>query len=454
MSESRSLTSKLLGTVVTRFLMLVLGAATGIVVSRALLPEGRGAYYVLVTVATTAVALGHLSVEQAQVFAWSKMTDPRRLAGDVVVVGLILGGLVAGLAWLIVGPLAVVRVPAEVRPWLPVALAAIPVNIITLYLNGLLVLDGKVGRVNVGQVFAGVLQCAGLVGLALAHRLSPGLVILLWFVNTVLPLVIIFPAMPARLAAVSWDRIKLLLHTGVRYHLGLVATFLLWRIDVFLLNSRVSTADVGLYSLAVTLAELTSLIPSAVAQVTLRRQVDLSMEESSAFTARVVRLNLILSLAGFLGIATVGRYVIPFLYGSAFSGSVAPLIALGPGVVAVATARAVGGYLIRLNRPLVGSVINSGALVLNVALNIALIPSFGIVGASLASSIAYAAQAGANCYWLKRSAGLNWSDYAPRLSEISAFVQQVVSRRPGVQPSTASNVETSLPDPLVGAGRR
>jgi O-antigen/teichoic acid export membrane protein len=108
-----------------------------------------------------------------------------------------------------------------------------------------------------------------------------------------------------------------------------------------------------------------------------------------------------------------GRLVVPLAYGSDYVGSIAPLLALLPGVVAVGLTRPITAILVRLDRPLVLSAICILALVVNVSLNLVLIPVLGVVGASVASSVAYAAQALAYTSWLLRETPLRLADLRP-----------------------------------------
>ena len=73
----------------------------------------------------------------------------------------------------------------------------------------------------------------------------------------------------------------------------------------------------------------------------------------------------------------------------AFIPSFVPLVLLLPGVVALAVANVVGSYLRGIDRPGTTSYINLIALVINVVLNVVLIPIYGIVGAAAASLVSY-----------------------------------------------------------------
>ncbi|HEX6469624.1 MAG TPA: hypothetical protein VF069_11065, partial [Streptosporangiaceae bacterium] len=50
-------------TVTARAGVLVLAGLSGVAVARALQPDGRGAYFVIVTIASITLSVGHLSIE-------------------------------------------------------------------------------------------------------------------------------------------------------------------------------------------------------------------------------------------------------------------------------------------------------------------------------------------------------------------------------------------------------
>lgn len=421
--------AKLIGAVSTRVALIGLGAVTGVVIARALEPEGRGTYAVIVAVATTAYTVGHLSIEQSNIYLWHRGSDKGTLAANSIVLGAIIGTLAAVLAWAVVTTLGPRAFPGIDDRLFAVALLAVPPSMLTLYLNGLVLLDDRVGRVNYVSLATGALQCGSLIALATAGLLTPGTVVVIWAIAAVIPVFALVPGLGVRPRSLSPSLALRALRTGAGYHIGMASLFLLWRIDLFLLNAQAGRREVGLYAVAVSVAELTYLVTNSVAQVSLPRQVVGSLHEAGEFTARVLRLSAVAGLALVLGIVIASPLVIPLVFGAAFSGSVGPLIALMPGVAALGLIRPSTAVLVRLNRPLVVSTLTVLALVLNVGLNLVLIPQWGAVGAGLASTVAYAALALAFLVWFLRATGLRPADLRPRLSEMIEYLAGIIGQR-------------------------
>jgi O-antigen/teichoic acid export membrane protein len=415
----RTQVRQLAHTVVVRAVLVVLGALSGVVIARELQPEGRGAYYVIATIATITISISHLSIEQAHVWLWSRAVDRRSLAANSLVLGLVVGALAAVTAAVAIGVLGPGVLPVAGYGRLATALAAIPCAMAVLYLNNILVMRSEVQVVNKGALLGGSLQCGTLLLLASVTRLSSTEVIALWAVSVTAPLAVLLPAVRPRLR--HWDRslARQAVHRGLRCHLGLASLFLLFRSDILILNGLTTTAAVGLYSLAVSLAELTRLVTDAIAQIALPGQLETDDEGAAAATMAVTRLSTIVAVASVGLMCLAVPPLIPLVYGTAFGGSVPSLLALAPGLLALGATRPIGTYLLRLDRPMLASAMSVAALLVNVALNLALVPFYGIVGSAVASSIAYIGLAVLQAAWLLRATGASPRDLLPGPAEVA-----------------------------------
>jgi O-antigen/teichoic acid export membrane protein len=405
-------------TVVVRACLMVMGAAGGVVIARELQPEGRGAYYVIATIAAITISVGHLSVEQAHVWLWSRTADPRSLAANSLVLGLLVGALAAIITAVTVCALGPRVIPVAGYGMLALALSAIPGAMAVLYLNNILVLRSQVQVVNRGALLGGALQCTVLLLLATTSGLSPGLVILLWAFSVTTPLIVLVPAVRPRLR--HWDPslARQAIGRGLRYHPGLASLFLLFRSDILILDGMTTAAAVGLYSLAVSLAELTRVVTDAIAQIALPRQMNTDHDGAAAATMRVTRLTTVVALVSVGLMCAAAPFLIPVVYGSSFRGSVTPLLVLAPGLLALGATRPIGAFLLRLDRPTLASSMSVAALGLNIALNLVLVPLYGIAGSAAASSIAYAALAALQTAWFLRATGASVRDLLPGPAEM------------------------------------
>jgi O-antigen/teichoic acid export membrane protein len=374
-------------TLMVRCTVVALSAVTAVVIARTLGPDGRGAYAIVVTLATTALALGHLSVDQAHATRWP--AGRGSIMANSALLGPLLGLLTTAAALGFLGTGFVGLPGPGQRDLVVLALFAVPVSMTVMYLSNVLILDGRVGVVDLSALVGNVLQCGALLATAALGWLSVDWVVWIWAVSAAAPLIPLLIAVRPR-----WHHVDLRLAgrdiwLGARYHGGSAALYLTYRVDVLILASLASTGEVGLYTLAVTLAELIRTPTDAYARASLAAQMGGDLAQAAAVTIRATRISVLLAAGCVTALCLAAPVVIPVTYGPRFSASVPALLALAPGFLALGIGRPVGAYLVRLNRPLTMSSLSVVALVVNVGVNLWAIPRWGIVGCSLSSSVSY-----------------------------------------------------------------
>ncbi|MEZ4735131.1 MAG: polysaccharide biosynthesis C-terminal domain-containing protein [Caldilineaceae bacterium] len=176
---------------------------------------------------------------------------------------------------------------------------------------------------------------------------------------------------------------------GLRGHAGNIFQFYNYRLDVFLVNFYLGAASVGIYGVAARMAELVWNFPNAVSFVILPKAATSSAQTMNAFTPRVFRITLAITAAAGVGLATVGRPLISLIYSADFSSAYLPMLILLPGVILLGAGRVLTNDIAGRGYPEYNS-INSGiSLVITIVFDLLLIPRWGILGASAASTISY-----------------------------------------------------------------
>ncbi len=196
---------------------------------------------------------------------------------------------------------------------------------------------------------------------------------------------------------------------GTRLYPASVSGYFNYRADNYIIQALAPTegaakSNLGLYSWAVTMAEVVFLVPESVAAMFLPRVAGSSAEEASALLARVSRLTLLVSTlvaAALIPAAFVGVYLI--LPG--YVGCLPAFLAILPGVMALCMSKVATSYIGGRGRPGPASIGATIALVVNVPLNLALIPVLGIVGASLSSVVSYSVLAALMVWYAGRISG-------------------------------------------------
>lgn len=407
---------------------LVMGILASVIVARALPPEGRGIYYMAVTFASAAMSLGHLSVEQAQTAMWSDRARRASLNANSVPLGLFVG---AGAAVVAIGVGLVFQGRGNIPDaWLlATACAGVPLGMGVLYATNITILRDRTQVAGWAMLASAGVQCTCLVSFGVTGRLTVHAVVVIWVVSMAVSLAVLVGAGGVTVGRPNLGLAGVTCAKGLRIHAGSAASYLLLRSDVFLLNALGGPREVGIYTLAVTLAELSRLAVDVFAQVTMSRQFDDDVSSSAVVTARIVRLMVLLAVASAVTtVAAVSALITP-LYGHAYAET-APLVAwLIPGVLLLSASRPVATFLLRLRSSRIVVLPSLTALMVNVGLNAVLIPARGAVGCAIASTVAYAALVAFQVTCFIRMSGIPWRQLLPTSSEARQFTTGVKRRR-------------------------
>jgi O-antigen/teichoic acid export membrane protein len=178
---------------------------------------------------------------------------------------------------------------------------------------------------------------------------------------------------------------------GAFSHANSLAWFLHYRVDMFIVSYLVGDMALGFYATSVALAEKLYLVPSIVGTVLFPTVARGAGGETQVNTARAVRLTLLVTLGMAVALGVVAYPLVVILYGGEFVPAIRPLWILLPGAVALAVGRVISADLMGRGRPVILLVLNMGATILNLVLNLLWIPVWGIEGAAVATAVSYTA---------------------------------------------------------------
>jgi len=385
------------------------GFVSSAIVTRALGPAGRGAYYLPILAATTAIAVGKIGVDQANVFLYGTSgISQQRLAAQngMIAIG---SGLLLGAMLPLLPTIAPDTFGGTPVIWLLIAAITIPLGLHSQLTGPLWALVGRVRRQYAAGVAAGVVQLILACVLFVTGRLTVTFALIVSLVGSlVMWAVITAPLASERRAWFAWDTalLKTTLRSALVLHLGMTLFFLHLRADMFMVDAWLGAAPLGQYSIAVTLAETLMLATDAVAVAVLPGQMTNTLADAALRALRAARVNALLGTALACVAAVVSGPAIRLVYGPAYNPAVWPMIVLLPGVVFMGMQRVCGAPALRAGKPERIAAIYGTTLGLNIVLNVLWIPRFGISGASLASSVSYALGSLLFLLWTARMARL------------------------------------------------
>jgi O-antigen/teichoic acid export membrane protein len=176
---------------------------------------------------------------------------------------------------------------------------------------------------------------------------------------------------------------------GLRGYFGLMASFFNYRLDVFVVNAFLNSAQVGLYALAVVISEALWQIPAAAALALYPRTARTVEDGATEFTCLIMRQILVIASVGAMAIGIGSMLFLPIIFGQRFRSSIAVIWLLLPGTLALSLGRIGVSDLAGRGKNGYSSVFSIISLAVTIVLDLTLIPRMGIQGAALASTAAY-----------------------------------------------------------------
>lgn len=409
-----------------RILTMIFAAGLGVLTARVLGTHARGLYV------TPMVFAGLVTAAFAGLGSAASYFLLRRAAGRAVV----RASLITALLFIVVGAGAAVVLAVVGRGlWAaPAAVISLPgaaaVMIVTGYVTGthrvrsgallasatpaftlgvMLVMFFALGQRNVTGAIAGWLIATNLIGIAA----------IVWMVYDARQL----PAGHASLRA----------FTGYSLRSGLVGlvTLLNYRSDVFLVAVFGTPAMLGMYTLAVSAAETLLSATQITAVVTAPHVGSLEEGAAASLAARAVRHNVLVAGVSCAALALLAPVAVYVLYGAAFMPVVPSMRVLLIGVFALSIGSPMSTYFtIRLGRPEVPLVLASSSALICIVGSIILIPRLGLIGAALASTVAYVAGQSAAIVWFASVARIDVrAMLVPRGSDLRTYLEVVRAGR-------------------------
>jgi O-antigen/teichoic acid export membrane protein len=376
----------------------LLTIATGIVLARSLGPAGRGELAALVLWPAVIATVGALGIPDALTFQTARRTAPLgTIVGTTLAVTAVQSAVLVAVG--------VALVPLVSSSGLAyVALSFIPLSLMTLCL--LNVLNG-LGRARAYQALRVAVLVNIAVGLAVLTVASRVIVERALYVHLGAHLLVGVAALalllrePGIRLGIDRQFARSTFAFGVRSHLHGVATLLNERLDQLMISVLLAPASLGLYVIAVTLTSATSLVGSSVALVALPEVARLHAPvEQLAAVRRHLRITAALAVVVTVPLVALAPRLIQLFFGSSFSpvGNVCRVLLVAGMLLSVS--RALAALLTAVNRPLDAGFAEGGGLVVTAVALAVLLPPFGLMGAAIASLVAY----GATLAWMLRRA--------------------------------------------------
>lgn len=375
--------------------MIVNSVVAGIIVARWLGAKGVGELAVINVAVTTIVQLGSFGLPSSNTYFIAQDHAHFRSAAINSLLFAVVTGSILALALSAIASFRPVWFGFVSPELIRIAAVSIPFQLATLIGLNILLAVGRLREFNlldlIGQSF--VLFNALLILIVLGMGLD-ALVKLNTATSILVSLVVAALLVIAgrHLAPSKWRTDTALLRRmityGLKFHISVLAGAIIFRADLLVVNHFRGPVEAGVYSVATQFGLLLMLLPGVIATLLFPRitaEQDTHGETTSLVTRHTAVVMLICCLA-----AVPASFLLPLVYGAAFSQATTLLLILLPGVYLVGLESVLVQHFNALGLPRTIPVYWLVTLVVNLVLVFALVPQFGAYGAAIASTISYA----------------------------------------------------------------
>jgi len=376
---------------VSKVLIIVFGVTTSIIVARVLGPEKNGIIAALLVYPSIFMSIGSLGIRQSTTYFLGKgIFTEDEIKRAITQIWLFTTVFSIAVCFVLMRYFS----KSGENLWLVLlALMPIPFTLFNTYNSGIFLGKNEISSFNKINWIptALILLVTAVLVLWLSFGIS-GYLIAMIAGPTFISLVLLFKNkfINAFSFNFNWVIIKRMLSLGVIYALALLFINLNYRIDVILLDKLSSAFETGIYSKGVSVTEYLWQIPMLLSTVVFARSaVSKNDMAFSIKVAQLLRLSVLIIGVVALVLFFLSKQVILLMYGEAFVNSVLVLNTLLPGVVLLTVFKVINMDLAGKGKPWVSMKAMVPALIINIVLNIFLIPKDGAFGAALASTISY-----------------------------------------------------------------
>ena len=384
-------------------LSLLAAVVTGPITARALGVDGRGELAAIVSVLTVApwlldLGLGH----------WIARERARGSLLPDVLGAALPGALACSLIGVVLAyPLS--QLLGQGRPvvttFLLVGLVLMPISVVLHVLVGLAVGESRWRLYSATRVVASVLPLAAIVILALTGGLTVSTAAAAYLVGGVIGgLLLLRCVRDVRRLSFDRHRTRDAVTFGAKSWLSQVASTANYRLDQVLMAGLVSSRQLGLYAIAVTVAAVTHGLVVAVSAALFPRVA----EGDAGLAARSCRVTIGIVSSIALALAAMCPAMVPFVFGAEFNDAVPMASVLLLASVPLAASVVLAAALVAADEPGATMRAELAGLAVTIPALVVLVPTSGGLGAALISVVAYSLRLAMQLRTAQRAFATTW----------------------------------------------
>ncbi|HEY5541583.1 MAG TPA: flippase [Coriobacteriia bacterium] len=388
----------------------VIGLALSGLLGRTLGAQGLGTYASALFLSTMMVTLLEFGISYANVYhiaggdvnAHEVMGANVRIWAVIAVAGMTVTSIII-LAW------GASWFPGIPTPLLFIGLLSFPPNLLQFYCQSILQGHQDFKRFNMLTVIVQLTTFTVSAVLILGFHLGVVAALSAFLLGQILSLVItlwvlrpyLARAPEARTHESWWAYGRKAVNYGWKQHLSTVISFVNLRVDFFFVQMFLGQVDGGIYYAAIQMGEAMWIISKVVSTVLLPRLAELRGHEETRQQLTPLITRLVVwgtALASIFAAVLVKPFIFMVWHRPDFAPAAVVLWWLLPGIVMWSATRIIAYDFSARGRPELNSYLAGVVLVVNVALNVILIPRIGMIGGAISTTVAYTANTFATVY--------------------------------------------------------
>ena len=195
------------------------------------------------------------------------------------------------------------------------------------------------------------------------------------------------------------------------------------RISFYVLRYFTGLSALGIYNAGVQLTEGLRIIGQSISLVQFSTISNTnSIEYARTLTIKLMKFTVVLTLMAVLVLLLIPESVYTFIFSKDFTEVKPIIVALSPGVIALAANNIFSHYFSGLGNPKVNMWANLVGLVFTLVLAFTLIPAFGYIGAAVTASVSYISSVVYQYFIFKRDTSTKFKEWIPVKKDATDFM--------------------------------
>lgn len=394
-TEAQNIANSSIKIFVTRIFVFGATLVSGIIIARGLGPTGKGIIALLILLPTLLLRIGNFGLGAALIYyTGTKKYSLKTLTTNSVFMAMIIGFSLVLVFLIFFQPIYNSFFAKDsVNPlFVKTIICILPFQLILFYLSHNLLIQNKIRAYNIIELTTVMTNALLLVVLVIFAKLGVLGAIIAFFSSVMAPLVIAIIHTYSSIQFTLGLHLKAFVDSikyGMKNLLTTLSDFMNYRADVLIMGYFLNAAQIGTFTVAIGLGELLWYIPNSIGTVLFPRISSVDHQTANEITAKICRISLATVIFCSIVLLVVAHFLIGLLYGQAFLSATQPLFILLPGIVTLSMTRLLSSDITGRGKPGIVASVSLSIAILNIALNIILIPHFQLMGAALSASISY-----------------------------------------------------------------